>query len=217
MFLEHGESKKVASCKYNPFYWSCTIYGDQWLLVESLIFCYLFAGRRIFSSWHRESMLLRKKLRTFMQRASMLRSALYMVRYGISENLPLMYEAFWRPTVLLSALSGDSLNSSLVAIVCVDPNMLKAWAVNEGIKVTPWIPLTSSTCSHEKLHRFTLLSYRERDNKDQNNIHHNISRAGYTSEPKRPFTLCNAINCVEQDGWSFPSGFFTSYIRWICQ
>ncbi|XP_016565840.2 long chain acyl-CoA synthetase 6, peroxisomal [Capsicum annuum] len=29
---------------------------------------------------------------------------------------------------------GDSLNSSLVAIVCVDPNMLKAWAVNEGIK-----------------------------------------------------------------------------------
>ncbi|KAJ8543250.1 hypothetical protein K7X08_005773 [Anisodus acutangulus] len=41
-----------------------------------------------------------------------------------------MYDTFRRPTVLLSALSGDSLNSSLVAIVCVDPDMLKAWAMN---------------------------------------------------------------------------------------
>ncbi|KAF5800110.1 putative long-chain-fatty-acid--CoA ligase [Helianthus annuus] len=29
---------------------------------------------------------------------------------------------------------GDSFNSSLVAIVCVDPDMLKAWAAKEGIK-----------------------------------------------------------------------------------
>ncbi|KAL8188628.1 hypothetical protein R6Q57_029648 [Mikania cordata] len=29
---------------------------------------------------------------------------------------------------------GDSLNSSLVAIVCVDPDMLKSWAAKEGIK-----------------------------------------------------------------------------------
>ncbi|XP_071716268.1 long chain acyl-CoA synthetase 6, peroxisomal-like [Rutidosis leptorrhynchoides] len=29
---------------------------------------------------------------------------------------------------------GDSFNSSLVAVVCVDPDMLKAWAVKEGIK-----------------------------------------------------------------------------------
>lgn len=40
-------------------------------------------------------------------------------------------------TVLLYSLSGDSLNSSLVAIVCVDLDMLKTWAINEGIKVTP--------------------------------------------------------------------------------
>lgn len=31
-------------------------------------------------------------------------------------------------------IHGDSLNSSLVAIVCVDPDMFKAWAINEGIK-----------------------------------------------------------------------------------
>ncbi|WMV47699.1 hypothetical protein MTR67_041084 [Solanum verrucosum] len=31
-------------------------------------------------------------------------------------------------------IHGDSLSSSLVAIVCVDPDMFKAWAINEGIK-----------------------------------------------------------------------------------
>ncbi|KAH0634998.1 hypothetical protein KY284_037784 [Solanum tuberosum] len=31
-------------------------------------------------------------------------------------------------------IHGESLNSSLVAIVCVDPDMFKAWAINEGIK-----------------------------------------------------------------------------------
>ncbi|XP_060179278.1 long chain acyl-CoA synthetase 6, peroxisomal-like isoform X3 [Lycium barbarum] len=31
-------------------------------------------------------------------------------------------------------IHGDSLNASLVGIVCVDPDMLKAWAMNEGIK-----------------------------------------------------------------------------------
>lgn len=31
--------------------------------------------------------------------------------------------------------SGDSLNSSLVAIVSVDQDVLKAWAASEGIKV----------------------------------------------------------------------------------
>ncbi|CAN4091353.1 unnamed protein product [Withania somnifera] len=34
-------------------------------------------------------------------------------------------------------IHGDSLNSSQVVIVCVDPDMLTAWAINEGIKVTP--------------------------------------------------------------------------------
>lgn len=31
--------------------------------------------------------------------------------------------------------SGDSLNSSLVSIVCIDPDVLKEWASSEGIKV----------------------------------------------------------------------------------
>lgn len=30
---------------------------------------------------------------------------------------------------------GDSLNASLVAIVAVEPDVLKAWAASEGIKV----------------------------------------------------------------------------------
>ena len=34
---------------------------------------------------------------------------------------------------------GDSFNSSLVAVVCVDPDVLKAWAANEGIQVNYWI------------------------------------------------------------------------------
>ena len=32
-------------------------------------------------------------------------------------------------------LTGDSLNSSLVAIISVDPDTLKNWASGEGIKV----------------------------------------------------------------------------------
>ena len=31
--------------------------------------------------------------------------------------------------------SGDSFNSSLVAVVSVDPDVLKSWAASEGIKV----------------------------------------------------------------------------------
>ncbi|PIA44855.1 hypothetical protein AQUCO_01700438v1 [Aquilegia coerulea] len=36
--------------------------------------------------------------------------------------------------VLQVFVYGDSLNSSLVAVVCVDPEVLKAWATSEGIK-----------------------------------------------------------------------------------
>jgi long-chain acyl-CoA synthetase len=31
--------------------------------------------------------------------------------------------------------AGDSLNSSLVAIVAVEPDVLRAWAASEGIQV----------------------------------------------------------------------------------
>ena len=39
---------------------------------------------------------------------------------------------FGKP-MLMSA--GDSFNSSLVAVVSVDPDVLKEWATSEGIKV----------------------------------------------------------------------------------
>lgn len=37
---------------------------------------------------------------------------------------------------ILFLLSGDSLNSSLVAIVSVDPEVMKSWAASQGIKVS---------------------------------------------------------------------------------
>lgn len=36
---------------------------------------------------------------------------------------------------MLDILTGDSLNSALVAVVSVDPDALKDWASGEGIKV----------------------------------------------------------------------------------
>lgn len=36
---------------------------------------------------------------------------------------------------------GDSLNSCLVAVVCVEPDVLKDWAASEGIKVNKTLPI----------------------------------------------------------------------------
>lgn len=46
------------------------------------------------------------------------------------------------PNSYLLLLVGDSLNSSLVAIVSVDQDVLKAWADSEGIKVQIWFSCT---------------------------------------------------------------------------
>lgn len=73
----------------------------------------------------------------YMQSANSLPSALYMVRNwsstsGYSLSLSL---SFGLLTDYLLLLVGDSLNSSLVAVVSVDQDVLKAWAASEGIKV----------------------------------------------------------------------------------
>lgn len=38
---------------------------------------------------------------------------------------------------------GDSFNSCLVAVVCVDPDVLKDWAASENIKVITTLPLVT--------------------------------------------------------------------------
>jgi hypothetical protein len=72
----------------------------------------------------------------YMQNASSLPSALYMVRkWSFTAGYSL---SFGLLTDYLLLLVGDSLNSSLVAVVSVDPDILQAWAASEGIKVLIW-------------------------------------------------------------------------------
>lgn len=40
---------------------------------------------------------------------------------------------------------GDSLNSYLVAVICVDPDVLKEWAASENIKVIKTLPLVTAS------------------------------------------------------------------------
>lgn len=71
----------------------------------------------------------------YMQSANSLPSALYMVRNWSSTAGYSLSLSFGLLTDYLLLLVGDSLNSSLVAVVSVDQDVLKAWAASEGIKV----------------------------------------------------------------------------------
>lgn len=59
----------------------------------------------------------------------------------------------------LILFSGDSLNSSLVAIVSVEQEVLKAWAASEGIKVETFIifPSFFSCFPENTVYSFSLL------------------------------------------------------------
>lgn len=94
--------------------------------------CSLSTGRRTFSSWRRANILHLRKLRMCMQSVNLSHNALCMVR-----KQKLLAKS---GSHLFSHLSnliyiGDSLNSCLVAVVCVDPDVLKDWAASENIKV----------------------------------------------------------------------------------
>lgn len=67
-----------------------------------------------------------------MQNANLFLNASFMVR----KHKPNLHEDLVSQSYqLLHVSSGDSLNSCLVAVVAVDPDVLKEWASSEEIKV----------------------------------------------------------------------------------
>lgn len=73
------------------------------------------------------------------------------------------------PNSYLLLLVGDSLNSSLVAIVSVDQDVLKAWADSEGIKVQIWFSCTyvKNNYSHDLDHNLNIFTPDSGLSKDQ--------------------------------------------------
>jgi hypothetical protein len=59
---------------------------------------------------------------------------------------------------ILVFYAGDSFNSSLVAVIAVEPEVLKAWAVSEGIQV-----IFFDCCMHASLSLHLLRTHNKRN------------------------------------------------------
>lgn len=93
-------------------------------------------GRKTYLSWHKGNTLHQKKSKMFIRNVDLFPSVSYTVITKRLKHICFFFTcALSQPSLKCLLMLGDSFNSSLVAIVAVDPDVLKDWAASEDIKV----------------------------------------------------------------------------------